>query len=359
MTKKATHKQPVIASDLRFNGSEERAFGANLELNASDRKDLLVQISRFMEAASASSGGVMTEETAAKKEEARKARREVLIAAFNNPEDHREVGAVIARDIYQAADREGFMRRFLAKADLDQGMEPRAWMRNKDVVAVVATSPVRVERQIIRDKKFYPPEVTLTARLFIGQREINQNTSDLLDEKFQEGLEAMMVAEDRILYNMLNATIGVANTATTFGSTMNPLNLAQLRNKVTSWRIPAAAWLIANDLWNDVIGDSSFSALIDPASKFELLNTGVLGRMLGMEIVSDGFRHPQHRVLSQGEQYILGNPENLGQYTDRGGIDSLPLDGATEGVAGRGWMLNSYVSVLVANARAVAKGTRI
>jgi len=59
-----------------------------------------------------------------------------------------------------------------------------------------------------------------------------------------------------------------------------------------------------------------------------------------------------------GEQFILGNPENLGQYTDRGGIDSLPLDGATEGIAGRGWMMSEYVSMLVANSRAVAKGKR-
>src|SRR3990170_1089610 len=311
MKKAITHKQPVIASEMRFGSNSERAFGNNLELNASDRKDLLVQISNFMATSAASQDGVMTAETAATKEVQRKARREALLAAFNNSEDHMELGAAIGRDIYQAANREGFMRRFLFKADLEQGQEPRAFMRNKDVVAVVATSAVRVERQLIRDRKYYPPEVYIMAPLFIEQRDINQNTTDLLDEKFQEGLEATMVAEDRMFYNLLNASVGVSNTQTLFGGTMNPLTLAQLRNKVTGWRIPAASWLIANDLWNDIIGDSSFSALIDPASKFELLNTGVLGRMLGMDVVSDGYRHPEHRVLSLGEQFILGNPENL------------------------------------------------
>ena len=167
-----------------------------------------------------------------------------------------------------------------------------------------------------------------------------------------------MVAEDRMFYNLLNATIGTANPQSLFVGTVNTLNLAQLRNQVTSWRIPASAWLIANDLWNDVIGDATFSALIDPASKFELLNTGVLGRILGMDVVSDGYRHPQHQVLSQGEMFIIGDPVNLGQYTDRGGIDSLPLDGSTEGMPGRGWLLSEYVSILVGNARAVAKGVR-
>jgi hypothetical protein len=358
MSKVITHKQPVIASEMRFGKNTERAFGSNMELNATDRKDLLLQIANFMAASASSEGGVMTAETAGLKEAQKKGRREALLAAFNSREDHAELGASIAKDIYQAADREGFMRRFLFKADLEQGQEPRAFLRNKDVVAVVASSASRVERQLVRDKKFYPPEVYVSARVFIEQRDINQSTTDLLDEKFQEGLEATMVAEDRMFYNLLNASVGAANTQTLFGGTMNPLNLAQLRNKVTAWRIPAAAWLIANDLWNDIIGDSSFSALIDPASKFELLNTGVLGRLLGMEVVSDGYRHPQHRVLSQGEQFVLGNPENLGQYTDRGGIDSLPLDGSTEGIAGRGWLLNEYVSILVANARAVAKGKR-
>src|SRR3972149_4690413 len=105
MKKAITHKQPDIASEMRFGPNSKRAFGNNLEVTASDRK--------------------------------------VLLAAFNNYEYHVELGAAIGRDIYQAANREGFMRRFLFKADLEQGQEPRAFMRNKDVVAVVATSAVR------------------------------------------------------------------------------------------------------------------------------------------------------------------------------------------------------------------------
>ena len=56
--------------------------------------------------------------------------------------------------------------------------------------------------------------------------------------------------------------------------------------------------------------------------------------------------------------YVLGTPEYLGAYTERGPIESTDINGAYKGVAGRGWFFNSTLSCAVHNARAVVKAQR-
>lgn len=354
--KATTFKQPVVASELRFGSNSERAVGANGELNASNKADLLKQIARLAEVAS--SQGVVTQEQASVQEKAA-AHRQMVTAAFSSSQAHAELGEVLADELYQAANREGFMRRFLARQELAQGQIARVKLRMKNVVAVIAGSPSKVQTQLVRDNQYFPPEFYISANPFVEKREIDQSSGDVLEEKYIEALEAIMVGEDRTFYNLAQATINIANPATTIVGAMNPTNLATLRNQVTRWNIPASNWLIANDIWNDVIGDSGFQQLIDPVSKHELLLTGQLGTILGMTIYSDGYRHPQHRVLSQGDMMVIGDPVNTGSYTDRGGVESEPVTAGQAGVPGRGWFMSESLSAVIANARAVAVGRRV
>lgn len=354
MSKTTKFKQPIVASELRFDKGS-RAIGGNGELNASSVSDLLKQTAKLMEVASTQ--GVITEAAATESQKAA-ARRESIIAAFAGEEAHIQLGEVLADELYQAANREGFMRRFFARQELSQGQIPRVKMRLKNVVAVVAGSPSKVQTQIVRDNTLYPSEFYVTANPFVEKREIDQSTGDVLEEKYIEALESIMVAEDRLAYKMWQATVGVANYRTQVAGNLNPTTLAALRNQVARWNIPAANWLIANDVWNDIIGDSGFQQLIDPVSKHELLLTGQLGTILGMSIYSDGFRHPQHRVLSAGDMIVLGAQVNLGTYTDRGGIESEPQSQSVTGVPGKGWFLTESLSLVVGNARAVAVANR-
>jgi hypothetical protein len=89
------------------------------------------------------------------------------------------------------------------------------------------------------------------------------------------------------------------------------------------------------------------------------LLTGQLGTIYGMTILSDGYRHTQHRVLEQGEMFVVGDKINHGQYTDRGGVTSQPTDVTTERVPGRGWVFNELMSMVIANSRSVARAIRV
>lgn len=348
-------RNPVVATELRRQGGE-RFVGRGGELNASSKQDLFKQIAAFANAAS--EVGAVTEETATARAEIASKHREALLAAWHDRGAQTELGEVLAEELYQAANRSGFMRRLMARQDLKQGQFPQVRMRMKDVTAVVATSPVDVYRQLVRDNLYTPPEFYIVARPYVEQREIDQSLGDVLEEKYLEALEGTMVAEDRIWRNMALQAVGIANPLTLFSGTMNVSGMNTLRNQVTGWGLSARTWLIANDLWTDISADSSFQNAMDPVSQHELLMTGLLARLYGTEIVSDAFRHPQHKVLDQGEMFMVADPVTHGMYTDRGGVVSSPIDITTEKVPGRGWVMQQTTSMVLANARSVARGYR-
>jgi hypothetical protein len=306
--------------------------------------------------AATSNGEVETAEVRRKREAVNK---QLVQAAFADNEALRELGEVMAADLYQAQNRRGFCRKFLARQDVVQGSIPMVKLRKKDVIAVMSTSATQVQTQVIRDKLFTPPEITLIARPFIEQHEINTSSGDVLQEKYMEAMEAIMVAEDRLWYNMANETVGIDNLLTVISGTLSPITLAEVRNNVGRWSLPIPHMLMASDLYNDIIGDTDFIQAIEPVARHELIMTGELAVLYGMAITSDAYRHPEHRVLSQGEFFTISDATTHGQYSDRGGIDTEVTTTATENVVGRGWVMSEAFSAVIANTRSVSKGYRV
>lgn len=351
------HKQPIVASELRFNDSAELAIASNGDLNGSSKKDLLQRQLKLL--AATASGGVITESEAIRRSELAKKHKELVEAAFNSKDAHRELGEILAQNLYQAMNRKGFTRKYLARQDLQLGNIPRVWLRRKDVTAVWATSPTRLYSQIVRDKLFTPPEFQIEARPFIPQNDINQSSGDVLEEKYMEALEAIMVAEDRAWYGLANATVGLDNDLTLISGNLTPSLLMETRTNVARWGLQVTGILMANDLYTDIVGEANFIQAIEPVARHELIMTGELAVLYGMTITSDAFRHPEHKVLGEGEFYCISDPVTHGQYTDRGGIDTQPIDGVTEGIAGRGWWMFESFSLVIANSRSISKGVRV
>jgi len=353
-----TRNRPIVASELRFRHSSEPAVGSNGELNASNKVDLIRQAAKLLEAASTS--GVISEDEAQQQETLAKTHKELLQAAFQSDAAHKEVGELIAAELWIAANKQGFSRRLLVRQELNQGMIPMTRMRLKNQVATVASAPVQVQAQIARDFFLYPPEFYINGRPFVEQREIEQSADDVLEEKFSEGLQALMVQEDRTWKALCDATQNVDNPLTTISGTLTPTALVTLRNSVAAWDIPATSCLFATDIWNDIAGDAvNWARVIDPVAKNELLLTGQIGTLYGMSLITDAYRFAEHKVLNKGDIYVIGDPQMHGQYTDRGGVNSQPIDGSIEKVPGRGWWLTELMSMVVANARSVQIAIRI
>lgn len=354
-------KHPVVASDYRFQGRmgerRARAIGGNGEINASSKKDLLVNANALMMAAS--NNEVVTETQAAETAHMRATNRQLITAAFSDKEAHRVLGERMADEIYMTANRKGYARRFLNRFELKQGDIPRFPVRSKNVTAFMTSGPSKVETEVVTDKWLTPAEVEIRARPFVPQVEINQSASDVLEEKYVEALEAIMVTEDRYWYALAKMTIGIDNNITLIPGQMAPMNLMQARQNVVQWGLKAGYWLTASDLFMDIVGNTTFIAAIEPVARHELVMTGQLGVLYGMTIISEAYRHPEHKVLSVGEFAIISDPLTHGAYSDRGGVDSVPTDGVTEKIAGRGWLLSESISFAVANSRSVAFGLRV
>lgn len=350
-------KHAVVASDYRFPGSSERAVGQNGEVNASSVKDLLNVNQRLMQATSA--GEVVTASTAAQREQSAAVNKQLLTAAFEDKNAHRVLGERIADNIYMTANRKGFARRFLNRVELKQGDIPRFPVRKKNVTALLVSGPTRVEPQIAVDKWLTPPELQIVSRIFVPQNEINQSNTDVLEEKYVEGLEGIMVTEDRMWYNAAKQTIGIDNQQSIISGTLSPLSLMSVRQGVAQFGLKPLYCLMASDLFVDIVGDSSFIQAIEPVARHELVMTGELAILYGMTLLSEAYRHPEHKVLNQGEFIVVSDPAFHGAYSDRGGVDSQPTDGVSERMMGRGWLLSESISMVIANSRSVSIGRRI
>lgn len=357
--------------DLRFPSGKlgqvrDKAL-ANGEINASSIPDLLKNISHLL---NASSSGQINRALASdgndyqskrNDPQQRRLRREVLAAAAADPTGVKwnQVGVSLAGEINQTASREGFLREFSVAESLTRGEIPRTRLRSFTSVAVVATSASEVAAQLLRDQYFYPKEFFITASISVEDSEINQVSADILDEKYTEGLQAIMVAEDRLWKRSADLTVGVANPAQLIPGSLTPTILTQIRDAVTDWSIPARNLLIANDIWSDIVGNQAFNDLLDPVNRYDLVLTGYLGTLLGMKVRTDGYRQQELKVLDRGEIYVIADPINHANYTTRGDIEVTAIDGHQFSKNTKGWFLSEPFSFILANVRSVSKGVKL
>lgn len=346
--------------ELRF-GNQLALSSSTGEINAYSQKDMLVQISRLLQASESGAITTVDKSAASTSSEIRAARREVLAAAYNDQTEGKwqSLGAGLAMQIETQRNRDGLMRRLASGQTLNQGDIARVNMKQWDAVAVIATSSSDVAPQLVRTKRLYPAEFEVTANLRVEQLEIEQVSNDVLDHAYTQGLDSIMVAEDRLWKKAADRTVGIVNPLEYITGQLTPRTIAAVRDAVSDWNLPVTTCVIANDFWKDIIGNAEFSAFFDPITKYDLVLNGHIGTLVGMQLLTDGFRQQNQRVLKKGELYVVADPEYHAAYTDRGGIRSQPTSGADQGNTSRGWLLSEMLSFVLANPRSVAKGQRI
>lgn len=189
-------------------------------------------------------------------------------------------------------------------------------------------------------------------------KEIQQAGTDLLDEKFQDGLEAILRREDLISRQLLVQGSTSHNDLTLFPS-FTPSVLTTMRTSVNRWGTPAASLVISWDIWDDIIAHSEFTAWWDQVHKHELVMEGRLGSLLGMEVLTDGYRYPTLQVLQPGEAFVVSSPVTLGTISQVKELESRAIDQYNLGRPARGWFMQQIQAQVLANARGVARGTRV
>lgn len=356
-TQRAT---PVLAS--RRTGSTDPWFNGRGELNASSREDSIVALAQLLAEKANGSVSFVNPDAAETADEMTPAqRRDMMVAAYH---DHAssawaETGSTIGAILYETALREGFMRRFLKQGDLQNGSIPRINVRFQNVNAIVATDPQVVAPMLVTQRYIYPPEYYVLGNIRVADKDIAQGAADILEDAFARAMENINVKEDATVITMFDAMVGVVNPLYMLAGGLTPSNLAAARTALLNWGLQASQMLIASDYWTDVAGNAaSFGNLFDPVTRYELVQTGYLGTLLGMAITTDGFRDPQQKVVQPNNMYLLSEPINLGAYTDRGPVKSVPQDNYNDGIPGRGWWFSELLSTTVTNPRAIVKCIR-
>lgn len=344
-------------TEARFRGSNERIVGIDGNINAGSRAELLQRLVELSSMVADHEVAPLDDTEIASASE----RRAEVIDAFNDREtaSWSELGAAITGEITTRVEREGFMRTVLDRQEVAQGQQVRIRVREPNVRAVLSRGVAQTFPQYVRDKYITADEFHISANPHVDEIELNQGSSDILEDKYFEGLESILVKEDRTVKKLFDTTVGIYNDITYFATGLTPAILGASKTALETWRLPALNFLFSIDLLNDISFGTNFSNYFDPVSKYEIVMTGRIGRLFGMTMITDGYREPTLQVLDSGEYYISSAPNLLGGYTDRGPVKSTPSDQSGNGIQARGWFMNEIVSMTIANAKAVVKGKRL
>ena len=338
--------------------SSEPLIGQNGELNASNKAELMQAMTVLQ--SHLQTGVVKKAPVFAKTAQQRQQQHQRLVEAFHSSDRKgmEVIGEVMSDEIWQTLGREGFARKLMAIKQLAQGETGRLKVRKKDVVAYIATSSTNVVPSTVRQFYVYPPEFSINCSVLMEDKDIAQSSGDLLEEKYQDGLEQIMKKEDDLWMSLARASATAANDMFFF-STLTPAVFSEMQIQVNQWGIPPSTALIAFDLWNDVRTDSEFASYFDPVTKHELIMEGSLGTFFGMQIITDAYKHDTLRVLGNGEMFILGAPQALGGITVRQELASKAIDKYAQEKAERGWFLSMIEGMAVVNPRGLVRGQKL
>ena len=351
---------PEHSAQVARRSGGEPFFNSAGQLNASNQQDALQALAVL---AGLVQSGQLTmrnaEDIAADRDKAKRKAEMITAAFYDNDNLWYETGANIGARVTEAADREGFMRNFMVNGEVQSSNIVRVRVVLKNVTALLASGPSLIYPAFVRDNYLFPPEWYIQASVFVEEREIQQGSAEVLDDAYNKALEQVMVEEDRTWKRMADATVGLENSQVALSGGLTPSTLASMRSDITRWNIAPTTILMASNLWTDIIGNAAaFSNLFDPVTQFEIIQTGRLGTLLGLDIRSDAYRHPQLQVLNAGEFYIIGPPEMHGTYTDRGPVTADELTTAHQRTPGRGWIMHELMSMVLHNPRSLVKGVR-
>lgn len=269
------------------------------------------------------------------------------------------LGEIIGTQVVETLGRTGFTRRLMQFNPLAKGDIARVRVRHRDVTALVSTSDANIISSQVRQPVVYPSFFSIVANILIEDMEINMDSGDLLDERYQDGLEQLLVQEDKVFINFANQAAGIYNPLIGF-PTLTPSAFQTMKNTVESWGgTPVTNALISFDLWNDIVAEPEFTAWYSELEKHELAVEGSLGKIAGVELITDGYRLPKLKVLDQGQIYMFSSPQTLGVVSQLGDLNVQAINKYSEGIAKRGWYLNQTEAIALVNPKAVIRGQRI
>ena len=351
------HGDEVLAGSKQFTrpGSAEPIVAGNGEINASSKEDLMKGISALMALASAGQVKKAEEKAVASVAD----HKAMLAEASTNYDAAVALADTFTAQVNETLGRDGFARRLMQFRQLNNGDVLKVRLRKRDTLAFVTTSNPNTIASVARQQFAIPEMFNISCNVNIEKIELAQDTGDLLQDRYEDALEQVMCAEDRVFLKLAREAAGVYNSP--FGFTnFTPEVCAAMRTAIQqNGGIPVTQMLVCYDIWNDIIANPEFTAFYSEIAKHELVLEGNIGTLMGMNIVTDGYRIETLRVLPQNTVYMFGAPETLGVIGQWGDMSVDSVNKANFGQARLGWFINVIEAMCIGNARSVTMGKRL
>lgn len=268
-------------------------------------------------------------------------------------------GAAFAGELAEQVNREGFLRSIFVEHETQQGSNIVLDIKQKNSIAVVATGPGIVRSQRIQDKFLYPSEFTINYSAVMQKADLARSSTDRVSRLYDEGLEAIMVQEDRTAKKLIDKMLADSSAEVELtAAELTPKDVAAGLTYISDHGGAPAVGLFSYTIWADVMAGTYFSDFFNPIANMELVKTGRLGELYGIMVLTDAARAGNMKVLNPGEMYILNRGDLLGAYTDRYGLESAEVNGINQ-IGGsssvRGWNIEELVSMSVFNDKGAYK----
>jgi hypothetical protein len=357
---KAFNGQRVAAAAARLGHTlDPKQFGAGAllnskgELNASSQRDLMRLLGTL--ALASSTGEVVQEEALITPDHAAAIASAV---ADKTGQEWLTLGEIVGTQVVETMGRAGFTRRILQFNPVAKGDIAKVRVRVRDVVAVTSTTDPNTPAAQVRQNVVFPQWFDIICNILIEDAEINQDSGDLLDDRYNDGLEQMMVVEDRAFINAANKAASIYNPLFVF-PTLTPSTWQAMKIQLESYaNTPVANAVMSYDLWNDVTTDPEFVSWFSEIEKHEISFEGNLGKIAGVEIITDGFRHQKLQVLQPGQLYFFAAPQVTGVVSQLGELFVRSIDRYSQNEPKRGWYFFQQEALALPNAHAIVRGQR-
>jgi hypothetical protein len=324
------------------------------EVNAQGTLDLIRNLGLMAQAAS------MGMVDSVREDEGAQDHREAIAAAIadKSGQGWLTLGEIVGNQVVETMGRAGFTRRLLQFNAVPKGGIAKVRVRHRDVVAYVSTTDPNVVASQVRQPVVYPAFFNIIANILIEDSEINLDDGDLLEDRYQDGLEQLLVAEDRAFKNIVDVAAQAYNPLFLFPS-LTPSVWTNMKVAVEEYgNTPVTSALMSMDLWPDVETDPEFISWFSDIEKHEIAFEGTLGKVNGVEIITDGIRHPKLKVLDRGQLYMFSAPQTLGVVSQLGDLNVQSINLYPQGQPKRGWYMAQQEALAVVNPHAVVRGQK-
>jgi len=256
--------------------------------------------------------------------------KSLILDTFENDNNWCILGASICDEINFTLNRESLVRKLLKVRYLGRAEIARVKIRD------------------LSDNNYiYPPEFDLKAEIIMEKKDLlnsSSNSSDIIEEKYEEALKQILPTEEKMFLALLDHS-----HTTEFKYVFTLKKFREIKNKVKN----ATNCILSYSLWDDLLKDPECVKAFEPTTRYALVTEGILGKLDGITLHCDCFRHPDLQTIPDNTFYILSHPNILGDTLIRADINSIQNTNNT--VEKKLWCFVGYESMCIKDLNLVSK----